>query len=255
MTIFDAFAGGVHSMFSVWLSCLLQIVPFFIAFAVGASLLGEPEAPFKNRLPTLFLAIILPFLGFVMVFASLGMTTTAMSKTIFKALGPANDFGGVTIALVALYFIGLINLNKVGATAFAIKACAALFFGMALAFAYKPCVTPTLTKIYSVSSVAQTSTAGGVLLSFYSLGFFVVIATYATALSWAASKAPGFTSIIKKGCAALLLVISFLILSGNMTHYKSFLVGGFVTHDMSDHSGGATDNKEKKMDHSHGDMK
>ena len=242
-------------MFSVWISCLMQIIPFFIAFAVGASLLGEPETPFKSRLSTLLPALILPFIGFVVVFASLGMTTTALSKSIFKALGPANDFGGVAIALVALYFFGVINLNKTGVAGFAIKVATALFFGMALAFAYKPCVTPTLTKIYSVSSVAQTSMSGGVLLFFYALGFFVIIASYATALSWMASKAPSWSSIIKKGCAVLLLMISFLILSGNMTHYKSFLVGGFVSHDMSGHSGETKDKKEMKMDHSHGDMK
>jgi cytochrome c-type biogenesis protein len=103
-------------------------------------------------------------------------------------------------------------------------------FGAALALAYKPCVTPTLTVILNLNNSAETAGAGAVLLLAYTLGTVTVILATGVVLSILSRRISSDLAkvTIKRLCGVVLIIVSFLILSDRMTAYKSFLVGRFV---------------------------
>lgn len=231
MTAFGAFFGGFHSFFSIWFFCLMQIIPFIIAFIVAATVRESGAAPEKTDWQILTLSAASALGGFIAVFTAIGMVTTPASKMLFRYMDLLNQFGGVIIGLIALYFIGLLTLGKFPETK--MKGLIAGFgalLGAALAVAYKPCVTPTLTAIYNINTSPDNVMRGGILLVLYTLGISAAILVVGVPLAVFASKARSANArlYLKRGCGALLLAVALLMLTDRMTVYKSFLVEGFV---------------------------
>jgi cytochrome c-type biogenesis protein len=230
VSAFYAYYSGVAAFFSIWLFCLLQIIPFFLALIVGAALMSG-KAGDSRRVLEAFTVALASFAGFMFIFTSMGLVSTGLSKAIFDILTPGNQIGGVVIGVIGLYLLGILSFDVGGSLAMAAgKYAAAFMFGCAVALAYKPCVTPALTEIYKVASNPGKMGEGAILLIAYSLGIATVITAAGLAISWAVTNAssPNMETLVKKFCGAVLLVIAGLILTGNMTMYKSFLVGRFV---------------------------
>lgn len=231
MTFANAYLGGFLSFFSVWIFCLLQIIPFFLAFMVGAALSDKSENPSPRPGLRALLIPVIALIGYSVVFTSMGMTTTGISKVIFKHLDLANQFGGVVIGLVACYLVGWLSF-KGPSTAYMrmIYIASSLAFGAALAFAYRPCVTPTLTVILNLNNNVETAGVGAVMLAFYTLGTATVLLAGGVGLALLSMRIPSDSMkiFLKRFCAIVLFTASFLILSDRMTDYKSFLVGRFV---------------------------
>jgi len=230
MSVFNAYFSGVAAFFSIWLFCLLQIIPFFLAFIIGMALSGKDVGGPRRLLMSGLLALV-SFSGFIFIFTSMGLVSTAPSKVIFNSLSLGNQIGGVVIGVIGLYLIGLLSIDVDRSPAMtAGKYMATFLFGSAVALAYKPCVTPALTEIYKIASNPAKVGEGATLLIAYSLGIATVISAVGLFISWAVAKvsSPQVETVVKRFCGAVLLVIAGLILTGNMTVYKSFLVGRFV---------------------------
>jgi cytochrome c-type biogenesis protein len=168
----------------------------------------------------------------------MGMTTTNVSRIIFRYLNIANQFGGVFIGLAGFYLIGLLTFTK-SSKAFArrLRLGTGFFLGVSLALAYKPCVTPTLTVITNLCNAVETANIGALMLGSYTLGTTLVILVSGVLLATLINQLPSAAgkTFVKRFCGVVLLTASFLIISGRMTDYKSFLVGRFVPQVM-DHS-------------------
>jgi len=232
MTIFQAFFGGFSSFFSVWIFCLMQVIPFFLALTAGLLVFEKMgENGYWKRV--LYIAI-LPLVGFIIVFTLTGMSTTSISRAIFRHNELLNRFGGVIIGLTGLYLIGLLTIKDqpMRVTLFGVPAVL-LLFGASMAVAYKPCVTPTLTAIFALNGSAETAGIGAVMLVFYTLGTTSAILGAEILLLLLCSRANSDSErdIMRKLSGAVVLAASILILSGQMTNYKSFLVGRFVPDD------------------------
>ncbi|MDH5679068.1 MAG: hypothetical protein OEZ55_10435 [Nitrospinota bacterium] len=263
MSLIDAFAGGVHALFSIWIFCLMQVIPFFVAYVIGSTLLERDQDPSVKPWRSFGMNLAMATTGFIVVFTIMGLSATALSKALFAHVSIANQFGAVIIALLALHIAGALTLDG-KSTAVRIGArVSGLALGAALALAYKPCVTPTLTYIYGLTQGEQTVARGGLLLVVYTVGEFMVISALAAGLLALALKAkgPGARKGIRIAAAVVMMAISVMILTNKMTIYKGFLVGGFVNqpghdHSQMDHSKMNHDNMEQ-MDHSqmdHGAM-
>lgn len=238
MSIIHAYLGGIHSFFSIWIFCLLQVIPFFFAFVIGIGIKEKAASPSSELVKRILTVGVVPFIGFIVFFTLMGMTTTSLSKAIFRHMSLFNQLGGVVIGLISFYFIGLLTFNEKSANLFTtIKLLSGFLFGAALAFAYKPCVTPTLTQIYMANNSLETAAFGGVLLISYALGASTVIFGFAFALALFAVRLTSFSlrSAILKTCGAVLLIVSTLILSDKMSVYKSYLVGGLVDSSVAEH--------------------
>jgi len=239
ISITHAFLGGIHSFFSIWIFCLLQVIPFFFAFVIGLGVQEKTAASFSEWSKKILTVGIIPFIGFTLFFVLMGMTSTSLSKAIFKYMGLSNQIGGVVIGLISFYFIGLLTLKEKSEALFTtIKMIFGFLFGVALAFAYKPCVTPTLTQIYMVNNSLETVAFGGMLLISYALGVSTVIFGFAFAFALLAARLRSFLlkSAVLKTCGVVLLIAAALILSNKMTVYKSFLVGGLIESSSVEHS-------------------
>lgn len=230
MSVFYAYFSSIGSFFSIWIFCLMQIIPFFTAFIVGATLTGGKAGDSRRIYDAAALSLV-SFAGFVLIFTSMGLVTTSLSKVIFNTLSLGNQIGGVVIGIIGLYLLGILTLDlRTSVTTIAIRYSSAFLFGVAVALAYRPCVTPALTEIYKVASNPAKVGDGAALLIAYSLGIATAITAGGLAVSWALSRpvSDRLESVSKKLCGAFLLVIAGLVLSNNMTTYKSFLVGRFV---------------------------
>ena len=230
MDIFTSFFGGFSSFFSSWIFCLLQVIPFFLAFGVATLALENPDdrAAYWKRVLSIS---IFPFIGFLTVFAATGMSTTAISKIIFLYIDILNQAGGVVIGLAGLYFIGILTLdNMIQSKIEKLYIGWGFLLGASLAFAYKPCVTPTLTKVLMLNNSTETAGIGAIMLIAYTLGVIAAILGAELLLVRYVNSLTSYTtkSNIRKFSGAILLISSILILSGQMTNYKSFLVGRFV---------------------------
>ncbi|VAX21384.1 hypothetical protein MNBD_NITROSPINAE01-1500 [hydrothermal vent metagenome] len=258
MSFIGAFIGGFASFFSIWVFCLMQVVPFFVALMVASSLsqnsVGQVSctgcAGVKKAVATGCVAL----LGFILVFMATGMSGTSISHAVFTYSGMLNQIGGVVIGLVGLFFVGLLTVKEAYSPAFGVAKVVSVFlFGAALGLAYKPCVTPTLTKIYNINTAPGNVVTGGGLLFFYALGISVAILLAGALLSRIAVMIkPELARLgIKKLLGVVILVVAGLILTDKMTLYKSFLVERFVTIPMEGHGNmahdGATDKSGHKM--------
>ncbi len=211
----------------------MQIIPFFVAFMVGAFVgeLDGKEAGLKRHAVRLALIGIIPLAGYTLVFVGMGMYTTSISKFLFKSLDLTNQFGGVVMGLTGLYFMGIFTIkNKSESYLWNLQLAFGFLLGMGLAFAYKPCVTPSLTVISNLNAVAKTSGIGAALLVFYTFGTSAAIFAAGAGLAsiCASIRSAQVRALIKKGAGAVLVIASVLVLTGLMTDYKSFLVGRFA---------------------------
>lgn len=246
MSILESYGGGISAFFSVWVFCLMQIIPFFLAFMAGAAATakgGEGFAAAARAAAPLSLAALA---GFVVIFSSMGMTTTALSRLVFSVAGLGTQLGGVVVGLAGLYFLGFLTPGAMpGRAEGAVRYGVAVLFGAAMGFAYKPCVTPTLTKIYTMTSSAATADRGGLLLVFYALGLSTVLFAAGMALAWGVSRlsTPAARSIAVRALGAVLIAGAALMLTDSMPEYKRFLVGRFVP-----------DTAAAGMEHDHGGM-
>lgn len=263
MTAFGAFFGGFHSFFSIWVFCLMQIVPFILAFIVASTVREDGPAPEKTDWQPLTISAVSVLGGFIAIFSAIGMVTTPTSKMLFRYMDLLNQFGGVIIGLIALYFIGLLTLGASSETKKkGLLTGFGVLLGASLAVAYKPCVTPTLTIIYNINTSPDNMMWGGTLLVLYTLGIASAILLVGVPLAVFASKAKSANArlYLKRGCGALLLVVALLMLTDKMTIYKSMLVEGFVpaAEDGSGHShhdhGGPQPTAAEEGHSRHGDM-
>lgn len=231
MNIVQAYVGGISSFFSVWVFCLLQITPFLLAFIVGASVSQKSENRSSPQWKKVLLIALVPLIGYSLIFVPMGMATTGISKTIFMNLGLANQFGGVIIGVTGCYLIGWLTLKE-SSPLFTqrLRLGAGFLLGASVALAYKPCITPALTVILNLTNTVETANIGAVMLAFYTLGTSTVIFVSGIALAVACNRllSVPVKTVIVKSCGVVLLVASFLIISGKMTDYKSFLVGRFI---------------------------
>jgi cytochrome c-type biogenesis protein len=230
MSVFYAYYSGVAAFFSIWLFCLLQIIPFFLALIVGMAL-SDKETGGSRPVFKAFAVALVSFAGFIFIFTSMGLVSTALSKVIFNSLSLGNQIGGVVTGVIGLYLLGLLSFDGERSPVMtAVRHVSVFLFGSAVALAYKPCVTPALTQIYKIASSPASAGEGAVLLMAYSLGVATVISAGGLLISWAVAKVGSLwlETSVKRLCGVVLLVIAGLILTGNMTVYKSFLVGRFV---------------------------
>ncbi|MBF0169560.1 MAG: hypothetical protein HQK87_00480, partial [Nitrospinae bacterium] len=73
MTGSDAFFGAVGNYFSVWIFCLMQIIPFFLALIVGFALGADGKGAAGAAKQGIFVAL-LSLLGFILIFVAMGVS-------------------------------------------------------------------------------------------------------------------------------------------------------------------------------------
>jgi cytochrome c-type biogenesis protein len=218
-TVLAAFAVGFVSFIS---PCVLPLVPGYLSAVSGVSL---AELQRGDRANVLLPALVF-CLSFTVVFVALGMTATGLGSTLQGSRGTLDVIAGSVIVALGVLFVltpFVPRLNREWRPDALISRAGSggpLIAGAAFAFAWTPCVGPTLGAILTAASVKGTVGEGALLLAFYSAGLAVpfmlsaVAFTRATAaFSWLRDRWVYVTAL----SGVVLIAMGLLLLSGELT--------------------------------------
>jgi cytochrome c-type biogenesis protein len=218
-TVLAAFAVGFVSFIS---PCVLPLVPGYLSAVSGVSL---AELQRGERANVLLPAIVF-CLSFTVVFVALGMTATGLGSTLQDSRDTLDVVAGVVIVALGVLFVitpFVPRLNREWRPDALIARAGSggpLIAGAAFAFAWTPCVGPTLGAILTAASVKGTVGEGALLLACYSAGLAVpfmltaVAFTRATAaFSWLRDR----WTIVTAVSGVVLIAMGVLLLTGELT--------------------------------------
>jgi cytochrome c-type biogenesis protein len=222
-TAIAAFAVGFVSFIS---PCVLPLVPGYLSAVSGV---GISELERGRRWGVLGPALVF-CLAFTGVFMALGMTATGLGSFLRDSRGTLDKVaGGLIIGMgmlfVATPFIPRLNREwRVDALMARAGTGGPLVAGAAFAFAWTPCVGPTLGAVLSAAAVEETLDQGAFLLLAYSAGLaipFLVTAiafTRATAaFRWLRNHYVAITA-----CSGLILIVmGWLMFNGELTRLNA----------------------------------
>src|SRR5215216_6314746 len=157
---------------------------------------------------------------------SLGMTATGLGSALRDGRGTLDKVAGsVIVALGVLFvltpFVPKLNREwRPDALMSRAGSGGPLIAGAAFAFAWTPCVGPTLGTILTAASVQDTVGKGAVLLLFYSLGLAVPFLITAVAFTRATAAFRWLRDrylIITAVSGAVLIAMGVLLYTGELT--------------------------------------
>ncbi len=218
-TVLAAFAVGFVSFIS---PCVLPLVPGYLSAVSGV---GMAELQRGERARVLLPAVVF-CLSFTVVFVALGMTATGLGSTLQGSRRTLDVIAGsVIVALGALMLLTpfIPRLNKEWRPDALIARAGSggpLIAGAAFAFAWTPCVGPTLGAILTAASTQNTVGKGALLLACYSAGLAVPFMLTAVAFTRATAAFRWLRDrwmIVTVFSGLVLVTMGVLLLSGELT--------------------------------------
>jgi cytochrome c-type biogenesis protein len=220
-TVVAAFAVGFVSFIS---PCVLPLVPGYLSAVSGVSI-AEMRAGERSTARLLLPAIVF-CLSFTAVFVALGMTATSLGSTLRDSRGTLDKVAGAVIIALGVFFLltpFVPKLNREWRPDALISRAGSggpLIAGAAFAFAWTPCVGPTLGAILTAASIQDTVGKGAILLAFYSLGLAVPFLLTAVAFTraWGAFRwLRDRYLIVTAVSGAVLIAMGVLLITGELT--------------------------------------
>jgi cytochrome c-type biogenesis protein len=220
-TVVAAFAVGFVSFVS---PCVLPLVPGYLSAVSGVSLAEIQHG--EKRLSRVLLPAIVFCLSFTVVFVALGMTATGLGSALQDGRGTLDTVAGIVIIALGVLFVITPFVPKLNrewrpdALMSRAGSGGPLIAGAAFAFAWTPCVGPTLGTILTAASVQDTVTQGAVLLLFYSAGLAVPFLITAVAFTRATTAFRWLRDrylIITALSGAVLIAMGILLITGELT--------------------------------------
>ncbi len=220
-TVLAAFAVGFVSFIS---PCVLPLVPGYLSAVSGVSLTEIRDGDRKLRRILLPAAVFC--LAFTVVFVALGMTATSLGSVLRDGRGTLDKVAGAVIIALGVFFLltpFVDRLNREWRPEALISRAGSggpLVAGAAFAFAWTPCIGPTLGSILTAASVSNSVTEGGVLLLFYSLGLAAPFLLTAIAFTRATSAFRWLRDrylVVTALSGAVLIAMGVLLFTGELT--------------------------------------
>jgi cytochrome c-type biogenesis protein len=220
-TVIAAFAVGFVSFIS---PCVLPLVPGYLSAVSGVSV-AELQRGERSLMRVLAPAIVF-CLSFTVVFVALGMTATGLGSTLKDSRGTLDKVAGAVIVALGVLFVltpFVPKLNREWRPDALISRAGSggpLIAGAAFAFAWTPCIGPTLGAILTAAATQDGLGEGAVLLLFYSLGLSVpfLLTALAFTRAWGAFRwLRDRYLIVTAVSGAVLIAMGVLMLTGELT--------------------------------------
>jgi cytochrome c-type biogenesis protein len=218
-TVLAAFAVGFISFIS---PCVLPLVPGYLSAVSGVSM-GELQRGERARV---LLPAIVFCLSFTAVFVALGMTATGLGSTLEDHRRTLDVIAGVVIVAFGVFMLltpFVDRLNKEWRPEMLISRAGSggpLVAGAAFAFAWTPCIGPTLGSILTAASAQDTVGDGAILLAFYSAGLAVPFLLTAVAFTRATTSFRWLRdrwAVVTAVSGLVLIAMGILLLTGELT--------------------------------------
>jgi cytochrome c-type biogenesis protein len=180
--VLAALAAGVVSFLS---PCVLPLVPGYLSAVSGVSAADLEDAGWRRVLvPSLFFVA-----SFSAVFILLGLTATGLGSTLSEHRELLNKISAALIITMGVVFVAapftpmLSREWHVDALMSRAGKGGPVIAGTAFAFAWTPCIGPTLGSILSAAALTDSAGRGALLLAFYSAGLAIPFLLTAVAFS------------------------------------------------------------------------
>jgi cytochrome c-type biogenesis protein len=218
-TVLAAFAVGFVSFIS---PCVLPLVPGYLS-AVSGVTLSELQ---RGERANVWMPALVFCLSFTVVFVALGMTATGLGSTLQDSRDTLDIVAGVIIVALGILFVVtpfVPRLNREWRPDVLISRAGSggpLIAGAAFAFAWTPCVGPTLGAILTAASTKNTVGEGALLLAFYSAGLAVPFMLTAVAFTRATEAFRWLRdrwTIVTALSGIVLIAMGVLLLTGELT--------------------------------------
>lgn len=216
------FLGGLLTFAS---PCVLPLIPIYLSVLLGGSV--EEVQGARSRMKLLLNGVFF-VLGFLVVFVALGLTATALGRTLIQHRLLVQQIGGMLVFFFGLKFLGLVKLDAMnqdrrfqfGVAGRRITPPVAFLIGLTFAFGWTPCVGPILGSILTFTAVSANSMAAGAFyLLLYGLGVglpLLLVAVFAQQGVSLLRKVSRFLPRIEKGTGAILVLMSLLMVTDSL---------------------------------------
>jgi len=218
VTYFGAFVGGLLSFLS---PCILPLIPSYLAFISGVSLLDAQSG--KVSRASIFIPALFFVAGFTTVFMGLGATATTVGKFLLTHSKLFSQIGGALVILFGLVTCHIIDLpflkyeKRIQVSKKPIGILGAFLVGVVFAFGWSPCVGPILASILTIAAQQETVAQGMKLLALYSAGLaipFLVVSLALEPFFKLLAKLRKYMEVVELVSGKLLIAMGMMLFLG-----------------------------------------
>lgn len=168
-------AALLAGMVSFLSPCVLPLVPGYLSAVTGVSIDDIEDAGWRRVLvPSLFFVA-----SFSLIFVLLGLSATKIGSILMDNRQLLDKVAAALIILMGILFVSSFFVTKLNrewhVDALMLRAGKGgpVVAGAAFAFAWTPCIGPTLGAILSAASLSGSAASGALLLAVYSAGLAI----------------------------------------------------------------------------------
>jgi cytochrome c-type biogenesis protein len=207
--------------------CVLPLVPGYLSYVAGLS--GDVTVQQSHAQRRMLIGAALFVAGFSFVFVTAGALFGTLGASIAEHQRQLQVVLGAATIVVGFAFLGFIPLLQREQKLHWLPSpglVGAPLLGLVFGLGWLPCLTPTLTAVYSMAATEGTAGRGAVLSVAYCLGLGIPFLLVAWGAGWV-TGALGFARRHARGIArvggALLIVIGVLLVTGVWDHWIAAL--------------------------------
>ncbi|WP_422078560.1 cytochrome c biogenesis CcdA family protein [Vannielia sp.] len=234
--IWSAFLGGLIVFFS---PCVLPIVPFYLSYMAGVSVVEISTDGTLARGARLRLigAAVMFSLGMMTVFAVLGAGAFAVSEIFRQHIDIFRYIAGAVVLVMGLHFLGVFRIPLLDRS-FQMQAgdtsrmtlWSSYLVGLAFMAGWTPCVGGVLTGVFMMASTDDTAWRGLLMVNVFGAGMvlpFILAAFFTAPFMQFAGRFRKHLGKMEKVMGGLLILFAVLILTGTVNAIAWWLIEAF----------------------------
>lgn len=203
--------------------CVLPLVPGYLSYVAGLS--GDVTAARQHAQRRMLAGAALFVAGFSFVFVTAGTLFGTLGSTLTEHQRQLQIVLGVVTIVLGIAFLGFIPALQRERKVHWLPSAGlvgAPLLGLVFGLGWLPCLTPTLTAVYSMAATEGTAGRGALLSVAYCVGLgipFLLVAWGAGWVTGAVGFARRHARLISQIGGALLIVIGIALVTGLWDHW------------------------------------
>lgn len=229
VTLIAAFVAGLITFTA---SCLLPLVPTYLAYLSGIALAPNVTSQQRWKIVRTATSFVL---GFILSFLTLGFSFRSLALYLNSYQSLIQTTAGVLFILLGLFVLNIFQHPLLATERkFTVSHILekhvllhAFLFGLAFGFGWSPCIGPVLAVILYWTSQAQTQLYGNLLLLVFSLGLglpFIFIAAVFEKVLPLLKKYRKFSYYANLIAGTLIILLGILLVFSHVLAPGSFLL-------------------------------